>query len=172
MGSLRIGRDDRSCAEHAQIAVAAGLTEEHFSAIRSVGMSDAGKAASVQSGAGRNSTRVQRLADEAKAVLGGYYREFLSSSTRNKRDVWTIATVPFKAAHFATYPPELIRPCILAGSRPGDVVLDPFSGSGTTGQVAMHEGRRYVGVDLNREYLDMSLRERFMQPTLDIGGAS
>lgn len=86
--------------------------------------------------------------------------------TRNKRTVWTVAPVPFSGAHFAVYPPELIRPCILAGSQPGDVVLDPFSGSGTTGQVATFEGRKYVGIDLNREYLDLSLRTRFQQPTL------
>jgi site-specific DNA-methyltransferase (cytosine-N4-specific) len=89
---------------------------------------------------------------------------------RNKRDVWTVATQPFPGAHFAVYPPELIRPCILAGSRRGDVVLDPFSGSGTTGAVATQEGRRYVGVDLNRGYLDLSLRTRFAQPVLDLTG--
>lgn len=90
----------------------------------------------------------------------------------NKRTVWTVATSAFPEAHFAVYPPELIRPCILAGSRPGDVVLDPFSGSGTTGEVALFEGRRYVGIDLNREYLDLSLRTRFAQPVLPIGGES
>lgn len=91
---------------------------------------------------------------------------------RNKRTVWTVPTVPFGEAHFAVYPPELIRPCIRAGSRVGDVVLDPFSGSGTTGQVATYEGRRYVGIDLNRDYLDLSLRTRFAQPVLSLGGAS
>lgn len=153
-----------------EIAKAKGLTEEHFAAIRAVGMSDAGKAWQVQSGSGRNSPSVQRLADEAKTALGGYYREFLSGGTRNKRDVWTVATVPFSEAHFAAYPPELIRPCVRAGSEVGDVVLDPFSGSGTTGMVAREEGRRYVGIDLNREYLDLSLRTRFAQPAMDIWG--
>ena len=90
----------------------------------------------------------------------------------NKRTVWEVATVPFSEAHFAVYPPELIRPCILAGSRPGDVVLDPFSGSGTTGMVATQEGRRYVGFDLNSEYLDLSLRTRFAQPVLDLTGGA
>jgi len=88
---------------------------------------------------------------------------------RNKRDVWTVPTVPFPGSHFAVYPPELIRPCIRAGSEPGDIVLDPFSGSGTTGAVSNFEGRRYVGIDLNSEYLDMSLRTRFQQPTLPWG---
>lgn len=85
---------------------------------------------------------------------------------RNKRSVWTVPTVPFPGAHFAVYPPDLVRPCIRAGSRPGDVVLDPFSGSGTTGAVATFEGRKYVGIDLNRDYLDLSLQTRFQQPTL------
>ena len=79
---------------------------------------------------------------------------------RNRRTVWTVPTAPFAEAHFAVYPPELIRPCILAGSRPGGVVLDPFSGSGTTGMVALEEGRNYIGVDLNSDYLDLSLRTR------------
>ena len=92
-----------------------------------------------------------------------------SKESRNKRTVWTIPTVPFSAAHFAVYPPELIRPCILAGSRPGDTILDPFSGSGTTGMVATQEGRKYIGIDLNADYLDLSLQTRFRQPVLDFG---
>jgi site-specific DNA-methyltransferase (cytosine-N4-specific) len=92
--------------------------------------------------------------------------------TRNARTVWSIPTVPFGEAHFAVYPPELIRPCILAGSRPGDTILDPFSGSGTTGMVATQEGRKYVGIDLNSDYLDLSLRTRFQQPSLNFGGVA
>ena len=72
---------------------------------------------------------------------------------RNKRTVWNIATRPYPGAHFATYPEELVEPCILAGSAKGDVVLDPFNGSGTTGAVAVRLGRSYVGVDISREYL-------------------
>lgn len=97
---------------------------------------------------------------------------YVSDGTRNKRTVWTVATQPFGGAHFAVYPPELIRPCILAGSRSGDTVLDPFSGSGTTGMVATQEGRRYVGIDLNRDYLDLSLRTRFAAPVLDMTGGA
>lgn len=85
----------------------------------------------------------------------------------NIRTVWSVPTIPFRGAHFAVYPPELIRPCIRAGSAPGDVVLDPFSGSGTTGMVALQEGRKYVGIDLNSDYLDLSLRTRFQLPPLD-----
>lgn len=91
-------------------------------------------------------------------------------SGRNKRSVWTVSAQPFPGAHFAVYPPELIRPCILAGSRPGDTVLDPFSGSGTTGMVATAESRNYVGIDLNAEYLDLSLRTRFVAPSLNLWG--
>lgn len=72
--------------------------------------------------------------------------------TRNRRSVWTVATRPYKGAHFATFPPALIEPCILAGSRPGDIVLDPFMGSGTTAQVAIDNGRQYLGCELNEEY--------------------
>lgn len=71
----------------------------------------------------------------------------------NKRSVWSVPTKPFRGAHFATFPTELIRPCILAGSRIDDIVLDPFNGSGTTGFVSMEERRKYIGIDINDEYL-------------------
>jgi DNA modification methylase len=78
--------------------------------------------------------------------------EWIPNGRRNRRSVWTVPTQPYREAHFATYPPELIRPCIQAGTRPGDTVLDPFSGSGTTGLVALQHARRYIGIDLNPEY--------------------
>lgn len=71
---------------------------------------------------------------------------------RNKRSVWTVTTKPFKGAHFATFPPDLIEPCILAGSKPGDLILDPFAGSGTVGQAALMHGRRSILCELNPEY--------------------
>jgi DNA modification methylase len=74
---------------------------------------------------------------------------------RNKRDVWTIATAPYPDAHFATFPPDLVRPCILAGAPDGGVVLDPFAGSGTVLQVAKEFGRGAIGIELNAEYLAM-----------------
>ena len=77
------------------------------------------------------------------------------AETRNRRSVWTVATRPYKGAHFATFPPALIEPCILAGSRVNDIVLDPFMGSGTTAAVALRHGRRYVGCELNPEYLPL-----------------
>ena len=75
---------------------------------------------------------------------------------RNKRSVWTVATKPYKEAHFATFPPALIEPCILAGSRKGDTVLDPFFGSGTTGMVSEKHGREWIGIDLNPKYYELS----------------
>lgn len=74
---------------------------------------------------------------------------------RNKRDVWNVATKPVKEAHFATFPKELIRPCILAGCRKDGIVLDPFFGSGTTGIVCVETQRHYVGIELNPEYIDI-----------------
>ena len=70
----------------------------------------------------------------------------------NRRSVWSIPTKPFRGAHFAVMPEALVEPCILAGSRPGDLVLDPFTGSGTAGVVALRHGRNFVGVELNPEY--------------------
>lgn len=75
---------------------------------------------------------------------------------RNKRSVWTVATAPFKEAHFATFPPELIRPCIKAGCPQGGIVLDPFGGAGTTGYVAAQEKRGYVLIELNPAYVEMA----------------
>lgn len=88
---------------------------------------------------------------------------------RNPGDVWTIATQPYPGAHFAVMPSALAERCILAGCKPGGTVLDPFSGSGTTGMAAAKHGRRYVGIDLNADYLDLSLRTRLQQPGLDFG---
>ena len=78
--------------------------------------------------------------------------------TRNKRTVWTIPSAPFPEAHFAAFPEEIPRLCILAGSRLGDVVLDPFAGSGTTGAIATAIGRSFVGVEINPEYAAMARR--------------
>ena len=75
-----------------------------------------------------------------------------SYTTKNKRSVWTVTTKPYKGAHFAVFPTDLIEPCIKAGSEEGDVVLDPFMGSGTTAVVAKTLGRHYIGCELNEEY--------------------
>ena len=75
---------------------------------------------------------------------------------RNRRSVWKVPVFAYKGAHFATYPPKLIEPCILAGCPEGGVVLDPFMGSGTTAIVARQHGRRFIGIDLNAEYLELA----------------
>lgn len=77
-------------------------------------------------------------------------------AVRNKRSVWTVTTKPYSGAHFATYPEDLIKPCILAGSREGDLVLDPFNGAATTGVVCKRLKREYLGIELNPEYVDIS----------------
>lgn len=81
---------------------------------------------------------------------------YVPTLRRNKRDVWAISTAGFKGAHFAVFPEKLVQPCILAGSRPGSTVLDPFSGSGTTGAVAIQEGRDFIGIEISPEYTKLS----------------
>jgi site-specific DNA-methyltransferase (adenine-specific) len=91
---------------------------------------------------------IGRQGDEDYAVPAG----------RNRRSVWTVTTKPFKGAHFATFPPDLIEPCIKAGCPEGGTVLDPFLGSGTTAAVARKNGCRCVGIELNEEYLRLAAR--------------
>ena len=85
---------------------------------------------------------------------------------RNKRSVWTVATTPYKGAHFATFPPALIEPCILAGAPTGGIVLDPFGGSGTTAQVAQSLGRKWILCELNEAYKPL-IEDRTMQPSFE-----
>jgi DNA modification methylase len=85
-------------------------------------------------------------------------RDYYSAGKRNKRSVWTVTTKPFKEAHFATFPPDLIEPCILAGCPEGGVVLDPFVGSGTTLLVATQHHRRAIGIELNPDYIKIAER--------------
>ena len=90
--------------------------------------------------------------DEGK----GSQRVNADPTSRNRRSVWTVATRPYKGAHFATFPPDLIRPCILAGCPKDGTVLDPFGGSGTTAQVALEEGRKAVLCELNADYIALA----------------
>jgi DNA modification methylase len=136
-----------------QIAREKGLTQEHIDAIRAVGIADTGKALVTTNGAGKNTDEIKRLAAEAKDALGGYYREFLMGDKRNRRSVWTVPTMPFKEAHFATMAPELAETCIKAGCPQGGVVLDPFGGAGTTGLCADRLGRDAILIELNPEYV-------------------
>jgi DNA modification methylase len=97
---------------------------------------------------------------DLKARVGGHERRVSYPEPNelgaNKRDVWTINSEPFPEAHFATFPKKLIEPCILAGSRPDDLVLDPFIGSGTVGEVCERFGRRWVGLELNSDYIEIA----------------
>ena len=91
---------------------------------------------------------------------------------RNPGDVWNISTQPFSASHFAVMPRELAQRCILAGCKPVGTVLDPFNGSGTTGLAAQKTGRKYVGIDISRDYLDLTLSSRLQQSALDFEGSA
>ena len=96
-----------------------------------------------------------------RRIENGAYRKkyndymIIPSEKRNKRDVWTVATKPTKQAHFATFPEALIRDCILAGCPVGGIVLDPFIGTGTTAAVALTYGRKYIGFELNADYMEI-----------------
>ena len=92
-------------------------------------------------------------ATENRTKSGKHYEQ---GAVRNKRSVWTVTTKPYGGAHFATFPPDLIEPCILAGAPEGATVLDPFAGSGTTGMVALRHGRSFIGCELNPEYVELA----------------
>jgi len=84
------------------------------------------------------------------------YNHLYNPYVRNKRSVWTVPTKPFKEAHFATFPEDLIFHCILAGCPKNGIVLDVFSGAGTTALVAVKNNRNYVGIELNPDYIEIS----------------
>jgi len=98
----------------------------------------------------------QAGSDRVPFKTNGPMRAVGTTTTRNRRSVWTVATQPFKGAHFAVMPEKLVEPCVLAGSCEGDTVLDPFCGSGTVGAVCIRTGRSFVGIDLNSEYIEMA----------------
>ncbi len=100
--------------------------------------------------------------DEFYRTKSGYAYDY--RPLRNKRDVWTVTTKPYKFAHFATFPEELIEPCILAGCPKNGVVLDPFFGSGTVGVVCKRKQRNYIGIDINPKYIQLSeQRTKYVQ---------
>jgi site-specific DNA-methyltransferase (cytosine-N4-specific) len=85
------------------------------------------------------------------------HKNITEANGRNRRSVWSIPTEPFSGAHFATFPPKLVEPCVLAGSQPGDWVIDPFFGSGTVGAVCEQQRRKYVGIELNPDYAELAV---------------
>jgi DNA modification methylase len=103
-------------------------------------------------------TQGQSFDNSSPACRGSHGNAPNETGLRNRRSVWTVATQPFKEAHFATYPPDLIEPCILAGCPKGGTVLDPFGGAGTTGLVADRLGRNAVLIELNPEYAAIAER--------------
>lgn len=112
--------------------------------------------------------RTRKLAEPGSgSKLNASYDEAVTDlvTMRNRRSVWTIPSEPFSGAHFATFPRALVEPCILAGCPVGGIVLDPFFGSGTTGQVAQQLGRHFIGIDLNRANGPLQA-ERLRQPSL------
>jgi site-specific DNA-methyltransferase (adenine-specific) len=110
---------------------------------------DAIKEPAIYAGDNRGARRDSRRGTRCNSMSGktGLYR--------NKRSVWTVTTKPYKGAHFATFPPDLIKPCILAGCPEGGTVLDPFGGSGTTGEVAERYGRNSILIELNPAYIEL-----------------
>ena len=111
-----------------------------------------GKMKAVVNESARKALRTDVESRHRSSIPGGQSLCAEPKATRNKRSVWNVPTAPYKEAHFATYPPDLIKPCILAGTKPGDMVLDPFGGSGTTGQVALELGRKATLIELNPDY--------------------
>lgn len=113
-----------------------------------------------------------RRKDEPKGSFNGKHGDDAFRAIRdmkNKRSVWEVPTFGFSEAHFATFPPKLIEPCILAGAPRGGIVLDPFFGSGTTGLVALQNARKFIGIELNQEYIKLAekrLRREDTTPTL------
>ena len=102
-----------------------------------------------------------------ESETGSYSGVTKGNTTKNKRSVWSVNKKPYKGAHFATFPPELIEPCIKAGSQKGDIILDPFIGSGTTAMVAKSLGRHYIGCELHESYNDL-IQNRVSQYTINL----
>ena len=103
-------------------------------------------------------TKGQSFNNSAEIMRESHGNNENMTGLRNKRSVWTVATQGYKEAHFATFPEKLIEPCVLAGSKEGGVVLDPFLGSGTTAIVAKKYNRGFIGIELNSEYVEMAER--------------
>lgn len=127
---------------------------------------EAVKEKAVQAGRARADKIGGNKGDETHHSPGGVFE---GNDSRNRRSVWTVATKPFAEAHFATFPPDLIKPCILAGAPVYGVVLDPFMGAGTTAVTALDLGRMYLGFELNPDYIQIAekrIKQVAVQPLL------
>jgi len=158
------GVKDRCTKSHEYIFLLSKSKQYHFDsdAITEPAAPDNRKA-SFNKGAAKYDNAVVIPGQKANtSAFGGRpherWREKDGIRTRNKRSVWTIPTQPNKEAHFATFSVDLVTPCILAGSRRGDIVLDPFSGSGTTALAAISNGRGYIGIEINPDYAAIAER--------------
>lgn len=118
---------------------------------------------STEDRAGKNALRGQKAMRAVGPNSGRY-----NPKGKNPGDVWPIATKPFPGSHFAVFPPEIPRRAIVAGCKPGGTVLDPFSGSGTTGLMASESGRKYIGIDISADYLKLSLETRLQTGVLNL----
>lgn len=152
---------DRPTKAHEQIFLLSKSVSYYFDyeAIQESAISDECKKGHIIGG------RKRALVNEALPTSDPMYRrntsrEYEYTGKRNKRSVWDVPTKPLKEAHFATFPENLITPCILAGCPEGGIVLDPFNGSGTTGIVANKLGRKYIGFELNPDYIEIENRRR------------
>jgi hypothetical protein len=123
--------------------------------LRTVGMGANARASKAVPNIGfsRKALRSQTESRHRSAIPGGQSMQAAPNGWRNKRSVWTVATTPFPGAHYAVFPRKLIEPCILASTRPGDIVLDPFAGAGTTRRASADLGRRYVGCEIQPRYV-------------------
>ena len=142
---------DRCTKSHEYIFLLTKSAKYYYDAIKEDSVSDI-KKRTRKIGEGQDS----KIGTQGSAGNDGY---------SNKRSVWTINTQPYKEAHFAVFPPKIPELCIKAGTKEGDTVLDPFFGSGTTGWVAQRLGRKWIGIELNAEYIKIA-EKRFIQHEL------
>jgi tRNA/tmRNA/rRNA uracil-C5-methylase (TrmA/RlmC/RlmD family) len=144
---------DRPTQSHEHVFLLTKQARYYYDAeaVREKGTEPAGTYAAVKGAATLARSMGKPPSGNERVGIGWTY-----SGTRNLRSVWAINPQPFSEAHFATFPTALVEPCVKAGSRKGDAVLDPFAGSGTVGCVALKLGRTFVGIELNPEYCTMA----------------
>lgn len=156
---------DRCTKAHEYIFLLTKAAKYHYDADAIKEAADINRVGQVQ-GKWGNQKKASRAAAANRLPSGNEKGSVvIGPETRNRRSVWTIPTAPYPGAHFATFPPKLIEPCIMAGCPEGGTVLDPFLGSGTTGAVAQKNGCKFIGIELNEEYLQLAVK-RFTQKVL------